>query len=120
MDPTRLKSQLLTTGLQNKDNPLFQVINQLIDALGEVRRDVGQTGSLIINSGTTISGQNQAIGPPGMDGLDGSNEYFFIPSTDGSGGISRVYDSPLTNGDPVSPELIFDDFGDVIIVQVPY
>lgn len=29
----RLKSQLLKSGLQNKDQPLFQVINQLIDAV---------------------------------------------------------------------------------------
>lgn len=29
----RLKSQLLTSGLSAKDNPLYQVINQLIDAL---------------------------------------------------------------------------------------
>lgn len=27
----RLKSQLMTSGLQQKDNPLFQVISQLID-----------------------------------------------------------------------------------------
>jgi len=27
-------------------------------------------------------------------------------------------DEPLTNGDPVTPELIFDGFGDVIMVEV--
>lgn len=41
---SRLKSQLLTSGLQKKDNPLFQVINQLIDAV------TGNTDGLNINS----------------------------------------------------------------------
>ena len=27
-----------------------------------------------------------------------------------------TYDSPLTNGDPVAPEIIFDSFGDVVMV----
>lgn len=32
---TRLKSQLLTSGLSQKDQPLFQIINQLIDFVGK-------------------------------------------------------------------------------------
>lgn len=34
-------------------------------------------------------------------------------------GSSTSIWEPLTNGDPVSPELIFDGYGDVIMVEVP-
>ena len=33
IDPTRLYTTLLNTGLQQKDNPLYQVIHQLIEFL---------------------------------------------------------------------------------------
>jgi len=32
----------------------------------------------------------------------------------------RTYTSILTNGDPISPEVMFDSFGDVIVAEVPY
>jgi hypothetical protein len=44
----RLKSQLLTSGLSQKDNPLFQIINQLIDAL---RSEINFTSSVLDPSG---------------------------------------------------------------------
>lgn len=35
-DPNRLFAQLLNTGLQTKDNPLYQVIHQLITSQAEL------------------------------------------------------------------------------------
>lgn len=39
----RLKSQLLTSGLSLKDQPLFQIINQLIDSQRQVINSVNDT-----------------------------------------------------------------------------
>jgi hypothetical protein len=51
-DLDRLKSQLLTTGLQQKDFPLYQVIDQLIQAV----RDVIDTTDTALGTGTGGSG----------------------------------------------------------------
>lgn len=49
----RLKSQLLTSGLSQRDQPLFQIINQLIDALrGTINITTGGSGG-----GGPIGGQ---------------------------------------------------------------
>jgi len=53
MNLDRLKSQLLTSGLQVKDPPLFQVINQLID---EAKSTEKQLNSFITS--TTITNIN--------------------------------------------------------------
>ena len=74
-DPARLYSILLNTGLQTKNNPLYQVIYNLI----------GSVSSLTNSSSSSSS------------------------SVD-------TYAAPLTNGDSAFPELIFDSFGDVVMV----
>lgn len=51
----RLKAQLLTSGLQQKDNTLFQVINQLIDAL---RQSIIATTQQLSGSASGVSGQS--------------------------------------------------------------
>ena len=48
----RLKSQLLVSGLQQKDNPLFQVVNQLINS---VEQSIGATGEAIESIGGDIA-----------------------------------------------------------------
>lgn len=70
-DPARLHSLLLNTGLQIKDNALYQVINQLISSIISVTKSQATIG---INSSTivTIPG---IIGPPGMDGLDNESDF---------------------------------------------
>lgn len=45
LDLDRLKSQLLTSGIQVQNNALFQVINLLIDASKELQSTVGGTSS---------------------------------------------------------------------------
>lgn len=86
IDPTRLYTALLNTGLQQKDNPLYQVIRQLIDQLANVTRT--------INSGTTGGGSvgaTGATGPQGqigfaIDGIDGDDTIMVMPGPQGNPG----------------------------------
>lgn len=86
----RLKAQLLTSGIQEKNQPLYQVINQLI---GFLRQTITETEAAIAGLGTGTSGSgtttvNQFIqqisfgdgdsddgmtipGPKGIDGIIG-------------------------------------------------
>lgn len=129
MDLKRLKAQLLTSGLQQTNNALFQVINQLIDAL---------TDSLGTGSGGIITVDLTAV--KNKTYLTELNETAFLPSSrqilagfgitlDNSvagkltisvnSSISGVgYWSPLTDGDILEMDLITAD-GDVIMAFVP-
>jgi hypothetical protein len=80
---SRLKSQLLTSGLQQKDQPLFQVINQLIGALSDTAQVAASGGS---GGGT--------IGPPGPAGKDGP----FIIGSDGQDGHDGINGQPGPQG----------------------
>lgn len=67
---SRLKGQLLTSGLQQKDQPLFQVINQLIDSLGSIGQEVqtftgggGGGGGASANADFVTHQDNQASLP---------------------------------------------------------
>lgn len=51
----RLKSQLMTSGLQQKDNSLFQVINQLIDFLRLLQISTGAAIGSGGSSGTLFN-----------------------------------------------------------------
>lgn len=75
----RLKSQLLTSGLSQKDQPLFQIINQLIDVLR-------QSTTEIVNNVTTVA---SAATPGGVDG----NVQFNSGGSFG-GASDLVYDNP--------------------------
>lgn len=141
----RLKATLLISGLQQKDQPLFQVINQLIDALQEFVNEVsaalgpgggGGTVNNITNNilqlmeqagissgddiiipgppganGTSGTNGRDGLTIPGMDGMDGQDQFYLIQSS-----IIDTYAVPLTNGDGEAPEIIFDSFGDVVMV----
>lgn len=62
------------------------------------------------------------MGPPGVDwwGEDGEPGPPGPPGAQGAAGSgsgpSAGYWSPLTNGDPINPELIFDSLGDTVAV----
>jgi hypothetical protein len=58
IDPTRLYTALLNTGLQNKDNPLYQVIHDLIGILANINK---QTNTLSGSSGSTSIIQQTVI-----------------------------------------------------------
>lgn len=147
-DLSRLKNQLLNTGLQQKDNPLWQVINQLIDQIQALTNNAlnpgsgGGSSSTIINNDITQvigligeTGEIGEIGPVGPKGRIGnrgprgyigppgdcceSNETIIMINNSGFGSSSFVEWSVLTNGDPINPELIFDGLGDVIMIHTP-
>lgn len=101
-DLSRLKSQLLTSGVQQSNNPLWQVINQLVDALQRVNNG--------LNSGTIGGGGSGNIEAGfGIEVIESGGDI--IISTSGMW-------APLTDGDPINTELIFAD-AQCIMVFVP-
>ncbi len=52
-------------------------------------------------------------------GPDGKIRGFAGGGGGGGSAPTDGYWSPITNGDPIAPELIFDDFGDVIVAWNP-
>lgn len=100
----RLLTQLNTSGLQVKDNPLYQVIKQLIGIIKDLESVIGGGsggggGSSVTNYITNIQqvlssedgggGNGGEMGPPGVAGISGANgmvptfiaagETFFVP-----------------------------------------
>ena len=69
-DPSRLYQLLLNTGLQQKDNPLHQVIHDLIGHVISVNKSI----NTIISGGGSGSG---TVGPQGIQGIQG------LPGLDG-------------------------------------
>jgi hypothetical protein len=123
----KLITQLLTSGLQQKDPPLYQVINELIKSLRSVYNQL-QTGELggvnsfpdetYLTSGTPLPNL-----PNGRQLIAGTNITLddSVPNEleISANAAPSVTWSVLTNGDPTSPEIIFDAFGDVIMVHIP-
>lgn len=124
----RLKAQLLTSGLSQKDQTLFQIINQLIDSLGATATEVNVTAGSITPSGAPktatflTSGVEAPTLPNSRQLLAGTNVSF-----DDTVANERTINVPtptyydwdvLSNGDPVTPELIFAG-GEVIMIRIP-
>lgn len=131
IDLDRLKSTLMTSGLQQKDNALFQVINQLIDALrqfvisitGTSGSSTGAGGSVAGIVGRTYLTKNNETGllPNSVQLLAGTGITFddSVPNRRTINGASAGSEwSVLTNGDSDFPELVFVG-GDVIMTHVP-
>src|SRR5260370_41935938 len=75
-DPSRLYVSLLNTGLQTKDNPLYQVIHDLIGTVATVNK---QTNTLVSSGGSVgIPGPQGLQGLPGLDG-DIIDEPLIVP-----------------------------------------
>jgi len=88
VDPTRLYSSLLNTGLQNKDPALYQVIYQLIGQLAKltVSIDSGSSGSG--GGGSLITVTNHINQILGLDGLDGDEGLDGLPGQQGIQGLA--------------------------------
>lgn len=129
----KLQSTLLASGLQNTNQPLYQVINQLIQAVIDSATDVvtitggtpsGGGGPLSDKTFLTIGSELSSL--PNSSQLVAGDNVSFDTSVFGqlridvAGGGSGVHPewSVLTNSDPVNPELIFAG-GDVIMVHTP-
>ena len=78
IDPTRLYTALLNTGLQNKDNALYQVIHDLIGNLAKINTDV-TTVTNNISSITQVT-QQTIVQMFGSEEGGGDSDSFPIPS----------------------------------------
>lgn len=131
----KLKGVLLTSGLQKENQPLYQVINQLIDAIIDVSNatiesvddiDVDIPDITSITAAQILTcGDETTTFPNSRELLAGTNITFDDSianertiSSSGGGGGSDVYDAPLSDGDLAAAELIFAD-GECVIIQVP-
>lgn len=119
-DLDRLKSQLLTTGLQQKDFPLYQVIDQLIAALRQTINVVddalpssggggsafGQSFATIANEKATLPSSRRLVAGPGISFNDNFNNLIIsgapIPGSDGIEGDEGPMGVPGIQG-PVGP-----------------
>lgn len=79
MPSKRLKSQLLTSGIQKSNNALYQVINQLIDEVSNIELHG-------VSSGVSTAGPKGDKGDAGpmTPYFIASNEKFIIPEFDQS------------------------------------
>jgi hypothetical protein len=116
----RLKSQLMNTGLQKKDNPLFQVISQLISYL---RQSQIATTESIASGGAAASGDllthsNESATLPNSRQLLAGTNVFFDDSVANERTINNPEWDVLTDGDLTQPELIFAG-GEVIMLRIP-
>jgi hypothetical protein len=115
----RLKAQLLTSNLSQRNHTLYQVINQLIDALrqglNEIETQVAAItpapspapSSPIINTGMPLSldyccDDGGEMGPPGIQGLQGLQGIQGIPGIDGLDGEDGLDGLPGIPGSPGS------------------
>lgn len=120
----QLKSVLLTSGLQQKDNALYQVINQLLSYMSQFQRDVnsGAAGSSSSSgasaNNTYLTETNEIANLPNSRRVLAGDYIAFDDAVANIRTISGSEWSVLTNGDPVSPELIFAG-GDVIMTHIP-
>lgn len=116
IDPTRLYTVLTKTGLQTKDPVLYQLLYNLIGNIVNLRdADAAAGGPGGGGSSTTINQQIVQI-IASRSTQSPKREYYLIGSQSSSTPTVDVYDSPLTNGDGAAPEIIFDSFGDVVMV----
>lgn len=104
-DLIRLKSVLLTSGLQTKDNPTFQVINGLIDAVKGVQKSFTKdTKSLAVIVGGTVTFTKGSVlfaGPLGVYSQDNSN-FFWDDLNDRLGIGTNIPSSGLHISQPAS------------------
>lgn len=115
IDPSRLYTVLTKTGLQTKDPVLYQLLYNLIGNLVKLRGDETTVVGGDSGGGDTIINQQiiQMIGSRSSQST--KKEYIMIGGQTGTI-PDPTYDSVLTNGDPLIPEIIFDSFGDVIMI----
>lgn len=124
----KLQTTLLVSGLQQSNQPLYQVINQLIKAVIDSSSDTiatsgsGGGGGITANETFLTVDDELATLPQSSQLIAGSN-VTFDTSVFGQLRIDvdiddGTYDCPLSDGDLSAAELIFAD-GECVIVQVP-
>jgi hypothetical protein len=136
-DPSRLYQQLLNVGLQNRDNPHYQFLREVIDALVALTKASGVPGSIGSGSGlaspTYITFANELVLLPNskqatagdnvqLDGITipsqlkiSSSDWDVLTDGDLEAGKESKWDV-LTDGDLINPEFIFAG-GEVIMLE---
>lgn len=89
IDPSRLYSALLNTGLQNKDPALYQVIYNLIGQLVKLTADATASSSSSSSSSTVIQQTIVQLMESSSDGFS-SNEPMMPPGGSGSGSSATI------------------------------
>lgn len=121
-DLSRLKSQLLNTGLQVKDNPLFQVIDQLIRTLEGMNK---QVNSVVIGGSSAVINNN---------GLGGQGLTIPLATGEHLNGIEYYGDSPYpslnetiiqqvvnnTNNNVINQNVLMNEYFDKEYADDPY
>src|SRR5437870_9626966 len=105
LDPSRLYSTLLNTGLHNKDNALHQVIHDLIGALVSLNKQTNTLASSSSSATTNISNVMQLM--ESSSAFDNFEE-FQIPGPPGSlgpAGSTGAQGTPGVSGDRKSTRL---------------
>lgn len=127
IDPARLYSALLNTGLQSKDNPLYQVIRELIGLVINLKSDntAGRppSSASALKNLSFITIDNETGTLPNSRQLMAGTNIIFDDSISGkrtinASGGSNGYWAPLTDGDLDETDLIFAN-GECIMVHVP-
>ena len=113
MDPSRLYTVLQKTDLRTKDPILYQLLYNLIGTIAKLNQTSSSSGGGGGGGSTSVVNIQNII--TALGDVVENTEYLMIPGTS-SAAVVSTYDSPLTNGDPLIPELIFDSFGDVVMV----
>lgn len=124
---SRLQSVLLTSGLQQSNPALYQVITQLIQAviqgLAETNETISGGGSGSLSNQHYLTHSNDLVALPQSRQLLAGTGISFDDSVFGERTVNNdVPDrtwSVLTNGDPDNPEPIYDSNGDVIMTHSP-
>lgn len=107
-DPNRLFAQLQITGLANKDQQLYQLLNLMIQSIVGVKSSVSSGSGSIINNTNIIQ---QMLGGPAFDGLDGSDGFSLVgPKGDtGATGATGPTGPSGSNGSPGPPSMSDSD-----------
>src|SRR6187549_3323814 len=110
VDLDRLQAQLLQSGIQTSNQPLYQVINQLIKAEKNFQEQLNNSFSSITNiiNNLTFDGPSPVvligldssepfdpIPIPGRDGRDGIQGLRGIPGEDGTDGLDSLIPGPI-------------------------
>lgn len=113
IDLARLKAQLLTSGLQQRDQPTYQVINQLITEMQKIQEEVANSISSVVNTISNITIQNNNIFAMGGDGDGGGEDGLVVPGpvgptgavgTTGPPGIAVLFAVDGEDGDIYPPQ----------------
>lgn len=116
----QIKAVLLTSGVQQTNNPLWQAINQMLDYLirFENQTNASISGGSGLSTPTYLTVNNELGTLPNSRRLEAGERISFDDSVAGvrtanvdqflTVEVARVdTDGPLTDGDLINPELIF-------------